>query len=137
MKYRILLLLALLCAIPVAAAGGTLAMYSYETAFSFSIVPETGSSTLSEPQAEAAATPDTQVAKSGTQTQPDEISLQEPPAQTPAATDTAHSETLETEVTETPEPDNRPAEEPSPEAPETAKPTDTPDAAKITAANEI
>lgn len=40
MKYRILLLLALMCAIFVAAVGGTLAGYTDKAAFGFSIEPE-------------------------------------------------------------------------------------------------
>ena len=43
MKYRILLLLALMCAVLVAAISGTLAGYTDETVFSFSIQPDTSS----------------------------------------------------------------------------------------------
>ena len=41
MKYRILLLAALMCAIPVAAMGGTLSAYTSETALSVSMEPQT------------------------------------------------------------------------------------------------
>lgn len=130
MKYRILLLLALLCAIPVAAAGGTLASYSYETAFSFSIEP-------SILQTDVSPTPETAqiVEKSGPQATPDMPKLEGTPV--PVAPDTKPTETPETVAVETPVPDNQPTAAPSPDAAETAKPTDTPDAAQITAANEI
>lgn len=66
MKYRILVLLVLVCAVLVAAAGGTLAGYTSETTFSFSIRPDMRATPHARQSIEApvvtATTPDAQTA---------------------------------------------------------------------------
>lgn len=58
MKYRILVLLALMCAILVAAVSGTLAGYTDEAAFSFSIRPDTSAIHKTQQAPEAQSTAD-------------------------------------------------------------------------------
>ena len=103
MKYRILLLLALLFAIPAAAAGGTLASYSCETAISFSIEPSVGSMDLQATQPEATAIQETPqiAAEAGKRTPAAEIQPQQT-EDTPAVTDTEAAEGPEVKATEEP-----------------------------------
>ncbi len=107
MKYRILLLLALLCAIPVAAAAGTLASYSHETAFSFNIEADMSGMEL-QAQSIEPTTPDADeiMPEAGQQTPPAEIQPQQPPEETPADPEAAE------------EPGGQPAAEPSQEIPD-------------------
>lgn len=102
MKYRILFLLALLCAIPVAAAAGTLASYSHETAFSFNIEADMSGMELQAQNVEP-TTPEADeiTPEAGLQTPPAEIQPQQPPEETPADLGAA----------EEPQQDNQPAEE--------------------------
>lgn len=62
MKYRILVLLALMCAILVAAVSGTLAGYTDEAAFSFSIRPDTSAIQKTQQTTEAQSTVDAEPA---------------------------------------------------------------------------
>lgn len=119
MKYRILLLLTLLCAIPAAATGGTFASYSYETTYSFSIAPEAGGTDLRVPQSEATATPETpQIAEPGKRTPAAEIQPQQT-EEAPAGPDTQAAE----------EPEVKATKEPSQEVTDAVqKPLNTPDA---------
>lgn len=109
MKYRILLLITLLCAIPAAAVGGTLASYSYETACSFNIEADLTGAALQMTAAEAEDT--------GELTQEGELpAYSRPPEEAPADMETP--ETAEAPKTaKTPE---------TPQEPGTAKTPDTP-----------
>ncbi len=68
MKYKMLILLILLCATFVAAIGGTLAGYTSEAAYSFSIQPDAhGKPRPQQNTVAAAAEPEKQAAGNGTQ----------------------------------------------------------------------
>ena len=87
MKYRILLLAVLACAILAAAMGGTLAGYTAETAYSVSIQPEATSTP--EPDKTPKTAADIQAAEDAAQ----QDETQAEPEETPAATDAAPAET--------------------------------------------
>lgn len=65
MKYRMLLLLALLVAIVVSAVGGTLAGYTSEDTFSFSVQPDMGS--INQQSQQLIETPNASATKQDTQ----------------------------------------------------------------------
>ena len=81
MKYRILLLAALVCAILAAAVGGTLAGYTTETSYSISIQPA-ATSTPKQPMADIPAEEDTA-----------QEEMQAEPQASPEASDSATAET--------------------------------------------
>lgn len=119
MKYRILLLLALFCAIPAAAAGGTFASYSYEAAFSLHIESGPGANSM-DLQAQADPLPESaqQTPEEGRQTPPLETPAQQTPEVTPGdanAGETQEPQPAQTEATD-------------------ASPDETPDAARAEAA---
>lgn len=84
MKYRILVLLLLMCAVLVSAVGGTLGSYTSETALSMSIEPNMESIAAEQQLAgETPQTEDTESASSPDGEQPTD-SIQEAPVETPA-----------------------------------------------------
>ena len=91
MKYRVMLLLVLMGAILVATIGGTLAGYTGEAAFSFSIQPETRvtqqAQQIVETPGTAATEPDTQATMEEMQTDTESASSSPQEANNEAAPD--------------------------------------------------
>ncbi len=97
MKYRILLLAALVCAILAAAMGGTLAGYTTETSYNISIQPMPEATT--KPHKPEKSMTDIQAAEDAVQEGDTQAEPQATPAATdiaPANTDTADEEPLQT-----------------------------------------
>ena len=94
MKIRMLVLLALACAVLVAAVGGTLAGYTDKAAFSFNIQPDVGETSSGDLQSTAApqATANAQPAEDLAQ-ESEAPTVTEAPAEEPSEVSETGSET--------------------------------------------